>query len=108
VEIWRIEWLQCLERHKTPLTQSGDAFYSYSEEEEKALSKVRVGCMRNFGSLEDILTMIEEGDQGIPLRTRVHAIRQDTNLMQTLRSLWEDKSLTTLMESYVRDDRRFL
>jgi hypothetical protein len=100
VEIWRTEWLECLERYKTPLTGFDDSF----DEEEEALSKVRVGCMRNFGSLEDILMMIEEGDQGTPLRTRVHAIRQDADVMQTLRSLWEDRCLTTLMDSYIREE----
>jgi hypothetical protein len=93
-EIWRTEWLECLERHGRPF----DRYYM----EEEAL-KVRVGCMKTFGSLEDILTMIEEGDQGTPLRTRVDAIRQDANLMQTLRSLWEDEGLTTFMNSYIQD-----
>jgi hypothetical protein len=96
VEIWRTEWLECLERHGKPSTQ-----YYVNEE---ARNKVRVGCMKTFGSLKDILTMIEEGDQGTPLRTRVHAIRQNANLMQTLRSLWEEESLTTLMDNYIRDD----
>jgi hypothetical protein len=95
VEIWRTEWLECLERR-------GKAFNQYQMIEE-ALNKVRVGCMKTFGPLEDILTMIEEGDQGTPLRTRVDAIRQDANLMQTLRSLWEDEGLTTFMNSYIRE-----
>jgi hypothetical protein len=102
VEIWRTEWLECLERHKPPLTGS-DGGSEDEEEEEEDLNKVRVRCMRNFGALEDILTMIEEGNQGMPLRTRVHAIRQDVYLMQTLRSLWEDEGLTSLMDSYIRD-----
>jgi hypothetical protein len=72
--------------------------------EEEALNKVRVGCMKTFGSLEDILTMIEEGDQGMPLRTRVHAILQDADHMQTLRSLWEDEGLTTSMDNYIQED----
>jgi hypothetical protein len=95
VEIWRIEWLECLERHGRP--------FDRYEMDKGALNKVRVGCMRTFGSLEDILTMIEDGKQGMPLRTRVHAIRQDANLMQTLRSLWEDEGLTAFMDSYIRD-----
>jgi hypothetical protein len=93
MEIWRTEWLECLERHGRPF----DRYYM----DEEALNKVRVGCMRNFGSLEDILMTIEEGNQGTPLRTRVRAIRQDANLMQTLRSLWDDEGLTSLMDSYV-------
>jgi hypothetical protein len=87
MEIWKTEWLQCLECR---------LFW------DGALNKVRVGCMKTFGSLEDILAMIVEGDQGIPLRTRVHVIRQDANHMQTLRSLWEDEGVTTLMDSWVR------
>jgi hypothetical protein len=104
VEIWRTEWLRCLERCKTPFTGPGDNFYYYEEEEEEALSNLRVGCIKNFGSLEDVLTMIEEGDQGWPLQRRVHEIRQDANHMQTLRSLWKDQELTTLMDSYIRED----
>jgi hypothetical protein len=99
VEIWRTEWLECLERRGKPFNQ-----YQMIEE---ALKKVRVGCIKTFGPLEDILTMIEEGDQGIPLRTRVHVIRQDANLMQTLRSLWEDEDLTTLMHRFVREGRQW-
>jgi hypothetical protein len=89
MEIWRRKWLECLER-ANDMFPWGTAL------------KVRIGCMKNFGSLEDILMMIEEGDQGTPLRTRVDAIRQDANLMQTLRSLWEDEDLTMLMNNWLQ------
>jgi hypothetical protein len=94
VEIWRTEWLWCLERH-------GRSFPWYDMSEE-ALNKVRVGCMKTFGSLEDTLTMIEEGDQGAPLRARVHAIREDANHMQTLISLWEDEDLTMFTDNWLQ------
>jgi hypothetical protein len=56
--------------------------------------------MRNFGSVEDILAMIEEGDQGEDLRTRVNAIRGNLVGMQALRGLWVDKRLDELVEDF--------
>jgi hypothetical protein len=62
---------------------------------------VYLGCMRNFGSVEDILAMIEEGDQGEDLRPRVNAIRGNLVGMQVLRGLWVDKRLDELVESFI-------
>jgi hypothetical protein len=62
---------------------------------------VYLGCMRNFGSVEDILTMIEGGDQGEDLRPRVDAIRENLAGMQALRELWEDRRLDTLVEGFI-------
>jgi hypothetical protein len=72
-----------------------------------------LGCMRNFGSVEDILAMIEEGDQGEDLRPRVNAIRENLVGMQALRELWVDKRLDELVEGFInRPDidwyRRFM
>jgi hypothetical protein len=57
--------------------------------------------MRNFGSVEDILAMIEEGDQGEDLRPTVNAIRENVAGMQALRELWEDERLDELIESFI-------
>jgi hypothetical protein len=57
--------------------------------------------MRNFGSVEDILAMIEEGDQGKHLQSRVNAIRGNLVGMQALRGLWVDKRLDELVERFM-------
>jgi hypothetical protein len=57
--------------------------------------------MMNFGSVEDILAMIEEGDQGKDLRPRFNAIRKNLVGMQALRELWEDKRLDELVERFI-------
>jgi hypothetical protein len=62
---------------------------------------VYLGCMRNFGSVEDILAMIEEGDQGKDLRPRVNAIRENLVGIQALRELWVDKRLDKLVERFM-------
>jgi hypothetical protein len=66
----------------------------------KSGRKAQIGCMRMHGPLEDILIMIEEGDQGKPLQARVQAIREDTIRMQTLTELWEGEDWHRLMEIY--------
>jgi hypothetical protein len=63
--------------------------------------EVYLECMMNFGSVEDILAMIEEGDQGKDLRPRVNAIRKNLVGMQALRELWEDKRLDELVERFI-------
>jgi hypothetical protein len=57
--------------------------------------------MRNFGSVEDILATIEEGDQGKDLRPRVNAIRENLVGMQALRELWVDKRLDESVERFM-------
>jgi hypothetical protein len=57
--------------------------------------------MRTYGSLEDILTMIESGEQGKHLQERVQVIRDDVHWMQVLRKLWEDPELDQLMNQYL-------
>jgi hypothetical protein len=57
--------------------------------------------MRNFGSVEDILAMIEEGDQGKDLRPRVNAIRENLVGIQALRELWVDKRPNELVERFM-------
>jgi hypothetical protein len=57
--------------------------------------------MRSFGSVEDILAMIEEGDQGEDLRPRVNAIRGNLVGMQALRELWVDKRLNESVEGFM-------
>jgi hypothetical protein len=59
-----------------------------------------LACMRSFGSVENILTMIES-DQGEELRERVKAIREDLTGMWNLRKLWEDKRLDGLGERFI-------
>jgi hypothetical protein len=57
--------------------------------------------MRSFGSVEDILAMIEEGDQGEDLRPRVNAIRENLVGIQALRELWVDKRLDESVERFM-------
>jgi hypothetical protein len=96
VEIWREEWLENLEQYRT-MTNGNLWLIQKAHDEQIAL----IGCMRAHGSLEDILTMIENGDQGKHLQERVRAIRQDSYRMQFLQDLWTDESLTHLMDDYV-------
>jgi hypothetical protein len=49
---------------------------------------VPIDLLKSFGSLEDVLAMIEEGDQGAPLRERVKAIREDEKTMKRLGKEW--------------------
>jgi hypothetical protein len=57
--------------------------------------------MRNFGSVEDILAMIEEGDQGENLRPRVNAIRGDLAGIQALQGLWGAEKMDKLVEWFL-------
>ncbi|CAG8739466.1 12986_t:CDS:2, partial [Acaulospora colombiana] len=52
---------------------------------------VPIDLLKSFGSLANILAMIEEGDQGSPLRERVQAIRDDDGFMQCLELEWTKK-----------------
>jgi hypothetical protein len=64
---------------------------------------VYLGFMKNFGSVEDILAMIEEGDQGKDLRPRVNAIRENLVGMHALRELWVDKRLDKSVERFITE-----
>jgi hypothetical protein len=57
--------------------------------------------MRNFGTVEDILAMIEEGDQGKDLQPRVNAIRGNLVEMQALLELWVDKRVDESVERFM-------
>jgi hypothetical protein len=92
LEIWRTEWLEHLEYF---LPQSSSDQYLRQEKE------VYLECMRNFGSVEDILAMIEEGDQDEDLRPRVNAIRGNLVGMQALRELWVDKRLDESVKHFI-------
>jgi hypothetical protein len=89
LEIWRTEWLEHLEYF---LPQSSSDQYLRQKKE------LSLAWIRKFGSVEDILAMIEEGDQGEDLRPRVNAIRENLVGMQALRELWVDKRLDDLVE----------
>jgi hypothetical protein len=65
--------------------------------------KVLIGCMKTHGTLEDILNMIEDGDQGKHLQERVYAIRQNSYRMQALKELWTDEEPTHLMDEYLSE-----
>jgi hypothetical protein len=93
-----MNWLSCLEKYSLEPDSNPD-FWSHREVDDD--NAVQIECMRSFGTLEDILGMIEEGDQGKPLRSRVHAIRNDSNCMRKLRQLWEDRELIKLMYNYL-------
>jgi hypothetical protein len=46
---------------------------------------------KGWGTVEEVMEMIEEGDQGIALRARVKTVREDEMVMGVLRELWETK-----------------
>jgi hypothetical protein len=50
--------------------------------------RVPIDFLKSLGSLADILNTIEEGDQGVPLRERVKAIREDKEQMNLLEEEW--------------------
>jgi hypothetical protein len=96
IEIWRVEWLEHLERWKSDL--SGVSEY---DQKVQGSDKLQIGCMRSYGSLLDILSMIEGGEQGKALQGRVDAIRKDAARMQALTELWDDKALTDSIDKYI-------
>jgi hypothetical protein len=49
---------------------------------------VPIDFLKSLGSLVDILNKIEDGDQGVPLRERVKAIREDKERMKLLEEEW--------------------
>jgi hypothetical protein len=52
---------------------------------------VSIDLLKSFDFLTDVFKMIEEGDQGISLRNRVKAIREDEEGMSKLNAIWLDK-----------------
>jgi hypothetical protein len=96
IEIWRTEWLRWLERYPSPSSED-----SQLEQGDQSVCKIYLGCMRTFGSVEEVLTMIEEGEQGRSLGARVNAIREDLNRMRALKNLWDDEGLNGLMDQYL-------
>jgi hypothetical protein len=90
IEIWRTQWLEHLEYHLS----------RYKPRHEQML-KVHLAWMRTFGSMEDILTMIGEGDLDESLRQRFEAIIGDIASILALRELWEDKRLDGLVEGFI-------
>jgi hypothetical protein len=92
LEIWRTKWLEYLEYGSS---QSSSDHYRIPRKD------VYLGCIRNFGSVKDILAMIEEGDQGEDLRPRVNRIRRDLAGMQVLQELWKDEKLDSLVEGFI-------
>jgi hypothetical protein len=72
-------------------------------EQARYRDRISVGCMKNHGSLEEILNMIEDGEQGEQFRERVRNIRQDSGGMRLLRKLWKDKNLDHLVDKYLYD-----
>jgi hypothetical protein len=42
---------------------------------------------KSWGTVEEVMAMIEEGDQGVALRARVKNVREDEMVMRVLRGL---------------------
>ncbi|PVF97648.1 hypothetical protein CPB86DRAFT_826310 [Serendipita vermifera] len=82
-EIWRTDWLQGLERPKFGTVMS-----------DMKASRI-LECIRHFGPLEDVLTMIKSGEQGSPLQKRVANIRKDPLLMNMLANMWKGEATDT-------------
>jgi hypothetical protein len=97
LETWRTEWLEQLEYG---LSWDPSSLYLYQD-----INSVYPVCIKTFGSVDDILTMIEEGDQGKSLRPRVNAIRADVAGMQTLQELWEDKRQYKLVKDFLTSSK---
>jgi hypothetical protein len=76
-EIWRKQWLKTLEVYETHL------FWPTRDD-----WNVSIDFIKSFGSLVDVLNMIEKGDQGIPLRKWVQAIRENEVRMKILGKEW--------------------
>jgi hypothetical protein len=93
LETWRTEWLEHLEYGSSK---------SFMNPYRIPRKEIYLGCMRNFGSVDDILAMIEEGDQDKDLQPRINAIRGNRTRMQALREVWEDKRLDELVEGFIR------
>jgi hypothetical protein len=77
-EVWRTNWLKALELERRPLEMTLDDDLRY---------------IRVFGPLRSILAMIEEGDQGAPLQTRVTKLRNDRGIMKTLTDIWRQTDI---------------
>jgi hypothetical protein len=50
--------------------------------------RTSIDFLKSFGSLKKVLQMIEEGDQGEPLKARIRAIREDQGWMRILEEEW--------------------
>lgn len=84
-EVWRWYWLWDLK----------DQFPNYFHE-------INIGLIRSYGSLEHILTMIEDGDEGTALREEVRTLLSDEHRLRVLNQLWEDEELDSRVEEYFR------
>ncbi|CAG8728019.1 12764_t:CDS:2, partial [Acaulospora colombiana] len=92
VEIWRNDWLETLERY-------GEAYHKHNVTRTPTEAFIRntlqsIGCIKSYGALEDVLGKIEEGAPGLPLKDRVKYIREDKELMNALRRIWIDDSVS--------------
>jgi hypothetical protein len=98
-EIWRYIWLSEIESYSefahepivAPSLLSNGALMNRSEEKTELQGFLL--CLRSYGSLEAILAMIEDGEQGEIFRNRINTIRENELLMKRLTELWEDKTL---------------
>jgi hypothetical protein len=98
-EDWRRIWLSKIETYsefahepiEAPSLMSNGELIDRSE--EKRYLQNFLACIRSYGSLEAILAMIEDGEQGEMFRNRINTIRENELLMNRLGELWEDKTL---------------
>ncbi|CAG8677364.1 2216_t:CDS:2, partial [Acaulospora colombiana] len=97
IEIWRTNWLMALEAFKdfnAPSTMDDYIILNFEAYNSILKPEVHLGYIKSLlpvqinNSLEDALTIIESGDQGLPLRERVTSIRNDRRLMAKLKANW--------------------
>jgi hypothetical protein len=91
VDIWKTKWLDMLESYREAYHKHGLLRTPMEIFTRNSLRSV--ACIKSYGSLDEILSKIEEGDQGHRLIQRLKHIREDKELMDALRQIWEDDSV---------------
>jgi hypothetical protein len=91
VDIWKFNWLEILERYREAYHKHGILRTPMEIFTRNSLRSV--ACIKTYGSLDEILMTIEEGDQSHLLIQRVKHIREDKELMDALRQIWKDDSV---------------
>jgi hypothetical protein len=93
-EIWRNKWLETFEEYQTeitaPKTKDGprDILKEYGLRELER----SIRCISTYGYLEEVLDMIEAGEQGTSFKSRVQKIREDIECVGNLEEVWWDQT----------------
>ncbi|PVF98474.1 hypothetical protein CPB86DRAFT_784709 [Serendipita vermifera] len=88
----RKEWLKTLELSREAFSRGAFWPHYMGSPSDTNNWKIPIALLKQFGSPENILSMIEEGDQGAPLRDRVRAIRENERFMQALKGKWNESN----------------